>query len=92
MRTSFSGTLRALTLAAIFSLAGLTGCAAEKTAGPEAPADWQEKAPACYRELNGRGEAIRWVRSEHQCRYQSSGQSWGYPGHAENIYRDIFID
>ena len=45
--------------------------------------------PRCYRELNGRGEIIKWVKNENQCRHSSNGRSWGYPGNAKNIYRDI---
>ena len=30
----------------------------------------------CYTRSGGQGEAINWVKSELQCRTQSSGQSW----------------
>lgn len=46
--------------------------------------------PKCYRGPNGQGEVIGWVKSESQCRNQSVGQSWGYPGNYKNIYKDIW--
>lgn len=46
--------------------------------------------PRCHRKPNGQGEVIAWVKSERQCRDQSVGQSWGYPGNYKNIYRDIW--
>lgn len=46
--------------------------------------------PKCYRDLNGHGEIIRWAKTERQCRHQSNGQSWGYPGNAVNIYHDVY--
>ena len=44
----------------------------------------------CYRELNGRGEVIKWAKTRRQCEHQTTGKSWGYPGNAVNIYRDVF--
>ena len=41
----------------------------------------------CYREVNGQGEVIKWVKSERECRYRSVGQSWGHPGHYTNFDR-----
>jgi len=44
----------------------------------------------CYREINGRGEVIKWAKTRRQCENQSIGASWGYPGNAVNFYRDIY--
>lgn len=71
-----------------------SGAAAEPCFGQDSSGEGRlEKpcrTPRCYRDLNGRGEVIKWVKTEHQCRHQSNGQSWGYPGLAVNIYRDIY--
>ncbi len=42
----------------------------------------------CYRGLDGQGGVISWVKTENQCRWQSTGQSWGNSGGYRNIYRD----
>ena len=46
--------------------------------------------PKCYRGPNGQGEVIGWVKSESQCRNQSVGKSWGFPGDYKNINRDYW--
>ena len=46
--------------------------------------------PKCYRNLNGNGEIITWAKTKNQCQHQTNGQSWGYPGNAVNIYRDVY--
>lgn len=44
----------------------------------------------CYRDHNGRGEVIRWVKTENDCRFRSVGRSWGYPGNYKNFYHDYW--
>lgn len=47
--------------------------------------------PKCYRRINGQGEVLKWVKNENQCRYQSVGQSWGYPGDYKNFFKEIWF-
>lgn len=42
----------------------------------------------CYRDLNGQGEVISWVKNEQQCVQATNGLSWGANGSYVNINRN----
>ena len=41
----------------------------------------------CYRDVNGQGDIIDWVKSEQQCVSSTNGLSWGTNGVYKNIQR-----
>lgn len=66
-------------------------CYGRNVVGPDGEVHNPCLQPKCYRGPNGQGEVIKWVGSEGQCRYQSVGQSWGYPGNYKNFIREIWV-